>query len=130
LFEFKFEFTDVSIVKDNKLRLQVTCLPTNKVLENKSWKDFADFFVVLTISNQAVAGSIIMSANRDCVLDGVLIVNVPTRSTQSMTQGYNVRFCYFEWDQAAIRISCVFALALSFDMLEKWNITIHVQYLV
>jgi hypothetical protein len=31
--------------------------------------------VALTISNQPVAGSIIVSASRECVLVGVLIVN-------------------------------------------------------
>jgi hypothetical protein len=39
--------------------------------------DVADSFVALTISNQTVfiAGSIIVSAGRECVLAGVLIVN-------------------------------------------------------
>jgi hypothetical protein len=37
--------------------------------------DVADLFVASTISNQAVAGSIIVSASRECVLAGVLIVN-------------------------------------------------------
>jgi hypothetical protein len=37
--------------------------------------DVADLFVALKISNQPVAGSIIMSARRECVLAGVLIVN-------------------------------------------------------
>jgi hypothetical protein len=50
-----------------------------------------DLFVALTISNQPVliAGSIIVSASRECVLVGVLIVNGPIRSTQTMTQGSN-----------------------------------------
>jgi hypothetical protein len=38
-------------------------------------EDVADLFVALTISNQPVAGSIIVIASRDCVLAGVLIVN-------------------------------------------------------
>jgi hypothetical protein len=37
--------------------------------------DLADLFMASTISNQPVAGSIIVSARRDCVLAGVLIVN-------------------------------------------------------
>jgi hypothetical protein len=37
--------------------------------------------------------------NRECILDGVLIVNEPTRSIQTMTQGYSVRFWYFGWEQ-------------------------------
>jgi hypothetical protein len=37
--------------------------------------DVADLFVALIISNQPVAGSIIVSASRECVLAGVLIVN-------------------------------------------------------
>jgi hypothetical protein len=42
--------------------------------------DVADLFVALTISNQPMAGSIIVSASRECVLAGVFIVNgvVPT----------------------------------------------------
>jgi hypothetical protein len=61
--------------------------------------DGSDLFVVLKISNKPaiLAGSIIVSASRQCVLDGdvILIVNGPTRSTQTMTQGYRVIFCYF-----------------------------------
>jgi hypothetical protein len=49
--------------------------------------DISKLFVAITISNQPVAGFIIMNANRDCVLDGVLIVNGPSRSIQTMTQG-------------------------------------------
>jgi hypothetical protein len=39
--------------------------------------DVAELFVALAISNQPVAGSIIVSASRkiECVLAGVLIVN-------------------------------------------------------
>jgi hypothetical protein len=37
--------------------------------------DYADLFVASTISNQPVAGSIIVSANKDCILAGVLIVH-------------------------------------------------------
>jgi hypothetical protein len=37
--------------------------------------DVADLFVALTISNQPVAGSIIVSARREYVFAGVLIVN-------------------------------------------------------
>jgi hypothetical protein len=49
--------------------------------------DVADLFVALTISKQPVAGSIIVSARKECILAGVLIVNGPTRSTHTMTQG-------------------------------------------
>jgi hypothetical protein len=37
--------------------------------------DVADLFVASIISNQPVAGSIIVSASREYVLAGVLIVN-------------------------------------------------------
>jgi hypothetical protein len=37
--------------------------------------DVADLFVTSTISNQPVAGSIIVSASRECVLAGVFILN-------------------------------------------------------
>jgi hypothetical protein len=36
--------------------------------------DVVDLFVASTISNQPVVGSIILSASRECVLAGVLIV--------------------------------------------------------
>jgi hypothetical protein len=49
--------------------------------------DVADLFVALTILNQPVAVSIIVSVSRECVLAGVLIVNGPTRSTHTMNQG-------------------------------------------
>jgi hypothetical protein len=80
LFELTFEVAP--IVKGNKLRLRVTCLSG---VMKKSWMDVADLFVALTISNQPVSGSIIVSASRECVLAGVLIVNGPTRSTKTMT---------------------------------------------
>jgi hypothetical protein len=38
--------------------------------------DVADLFVTSTILNQPVAGSIIVSARREYVLAGVLILNV------------------------------------------------------
>jgi hypothetical protein len=49
----------------------------------------ADLFVASTISNQPVliSGSIIVSESKEYVLAGVLIVNGPTRSTLTMTQG-------------------------------------------
>jgi hypothetical protein len=37
--------------------------------------DVAGLFVASTISNQPVAGSIIVIASRECVLAGVFIVN-------------------------------------------------------
>jgi hypothetical protein len=57
--------------------------------------DVAGLYVALTISNQSMSGSFIVSSRRECVLDGVLIVHVPSRSTKTMTQGCSVRFCYF-----------------------------------
>jgi hypothetical protein len=53
----------------------------------KSWIDAADLFVASRISSQLMVGSIIVSARRECVLDTVLIVNGPTRSTETMNQG-------------------------------------------
>jgi hypothetical protein len=48
----------------------------------------ADLFMALTSSNQPVLGSITVIASREgaCVFDGVLIVNIPTISTQTMKQ--------------------------------------------
>jgi hypothetical protein len=65
--------------------------------------DVADLFVALTISNQPVAGSIILTASRDYVMAGVLIINgmVPP-DPQTMTQGYNVEFCYFRWENSIL----------------------------
>jgi hypothetical protein len=87
--------------------------------------DIADLFVALKISNQPVliAGSIIVSASRECVLAGVLIVNGsgPTRSTQTMTQGSDSAI----WVES-VHIS--YAPSLSFGILDKWNI--NVQHLV
>jgi hypothetical protein len=54
--------------------------------------DVADLFVDLTTLNQPVAGSFIVSGRRDCVFVGVIIVNGPTRLTQTMTQELCVRF--------------------------------------
>jgi hypothetical protein len=48
LFEITLEFASIPIVKDNKLRLRVTCQPG---VMNTSWIDIADMFVDLTISN-------------------------------------------------------------------------------
>jgi hypothetical protein len=106
LFELMFEFAYIPIVKDNKLRSLVTCQPG---VMNQYWMDVADLFVASTISdvfvastisNQlVVAGSMIVSASRECVLAGVFIVNGLTRSRQTMTQGLCVRFCYFGKEQ-------------------------------
>jgi hypothetical protein len=53
----------------------------------------------LTILNQPVliSGSIVVSTSRERVLDSALIVNEPTRSTQTINQGYSVRFCCLRW---------------------------------
>jgi hypothetical protein len=85
--------------------------------------DVADLFVALKISYQPVAGSIIVNASRECVLAGVLIVNRPTRSTQTMTQGSDSAILV-----GISHISCVHATSLSFDILDRWNI--NVQHLV
>jgi hypothetical protein len=95
LFELTIEFSHTPIVKDNKLRLQVTFQPG---VMKKSWMDVAALLVASTISNQPVARSIIVSASKEYVLAGVPIVNVPTISTYTMTQGYSVRFCYSGWE--------------------------------
>jgi hypothetical protein len=58
----------------------------------QSWMDVADLFVALTISNEPVAGYIIVIASRECVLVDVFIVNGPNRSIQTMTQGLCFRF--------------------------------------
>jgi hypothetical protein len=53
-------------------------------------------------------------------------VNGPTRFSQTMTQGYNVRLCYFGWKHPIfltlllVIISC--APPLSFDKVDKWKI--------
>jgi hypothetical protein len=72
--------------------------------------DVADLFVASTISNQPVliAGSIIVSASRECVLAGVRIVNEPTRSTQAMTQGS---------DSAVVRPGHVMVFLIVFSVL-------------
>jgi hypothetical protein len=73
--------------------------------------DVADLFVALAISNQpvVVTGYIVVSASRECFLVGVLTVNEPARSTQTMTQEYSVRFCYFGWEQT-IFLACMILL--------------------
>jgi hypothetical protein len=67
---------------------------------NKSWMDIADLFVASTISNQPVAGYIIVCSRRERVLvgNGALIVNEPW-----------VRFFYFGWEQP-IFLTCVLLL--------------------
>jgi hypothetical protein len=100
LYELMFEFADTPIVKDNKLRSRVTCQP--------GVMDVADLFVASTISNQPVliAGSIIVSSSREYIFACFLIVNGPTISTLTMTQGsdsailggsspYFLRVCLF-----------------------------------
>jgi hypothetical protein len=84
--------------------------------------DVADMFVALTSSNQPLlnAGSFIVSASIECVLVGVLIVNGPTRSTHTMTQGYSVRFCYFGLERTIFL--ALLLCHLSFDILDKWKI--------
>jgi hypothetical protein len=113
LFELKFEFAHTPIVKDTKLRMWVTCQP-GVMKRNKSWMDVADLFVASTISNQPVCDRWIYHCEckqrkRECVLVGVLIVNGPTRYTQTMIQGYNVRFCYFGWEHP-IFLACLLIL--------------------
>jgi hypothetical protein len=65
--------------------------------------DVAQLFVALTISDQPVlnSGSIIsLWVQAECEFGLLsLIVKEPTRSTKTMTQGYNVRLCYVGWEQ-------------------------------
>ena len=77
--------------------------------------ELAELLVALTISNHPVAGSIIVSARRECVLDGVFKVKGPAKSIQTMTQGS---------DSAILGgISPYFLRSfLSVDTLDKWNI--------
>jgi hypothetical protein len=77
--------------------------------------DVADLFVALTISSQQVAESIMVSASREFILDGDLIISSLIRSTQAMYQ------ILLFWLRAA-HISCVTAPSMSIDMLDKWNI--------
>ena len=79
--------------------------------------EMADLLVVLTISNRNVAGSIIVSASRECVLDGVIIVKGFTKSTQTMTQGS---------DSVILGGSSPYFLHsfLPVDTLDQWNIVI------
>jgi hypothetical protein len=65
-----------------------------------------------------VSGSIIVSASRECLLAGVLIVNGPTRSTHTMNQGYSVRFCYFGWEQSIFLTLFLYSLIKSRKLLE------------
>jgi hypothetical protein len=99
LFEPTFEVAHFHIVKDNKLRSRVTCQPgtMKQILNGCCWLicGFNNF----KLTCGCIAGSIIVSANRECVLAGVIIVHGTTRCTQTMTQGYNVRFCYLGWYQ-------------------------------
>jgi hypothetical protein len=62
-----------------------------------------------------ISGSIIVIARIVCVLAGVLMENGPNRSSQTMTQGYCVIFCYFGWEQPI-------CLTVILDILDKWNI--------
>jgi hypothetical protein len=75
LFELTFEFALFPIFNENKFRSRETC---QAGVMKKSWVDVADLFVALTISNQPLAGCIIVRASRDFALDGALIVNRPT----------------------------------------------------
>jgi hypothetical protein len=77
--------------------------------------DVADLFVASTISNQPVAGSIIVSASKEYVLAGVLIVNRPLDPHIPWPKGQILPF----WVGSA-HIS--YAPSLSFDILDKWNI--------
>jgi hypothetical protein len=83
--------------------------------------DVADLLLASTISNQPVAGSIIVSARRECVLAGVLIVNgwVPP-DPHKHEPGIQCQILLF-WVVEA-HIYYVHAPSLSFDILDKWNI--------
>jgi hypothetical protein len=120
LFELTFEFAP--IVKDNKLRLRVMCQPgvMKQILGGCCW-------LICGFDNFKPTSGWIYNCEckqrkGQCVFAGVLIVNEPNRSTQTMTQGYTVRFCYFGWENAAAHISYAYAPPLSFDILDKLNI--------
>jgi hypothetical protein len=57
------------------------------LLWKRSWIEAANLLLALTILNHPVAGSIVMSARRECVMSGVFIFKGPTRSTQTVTPG-------------------------------------------
>jgi hypothetical protein len=77
--------------------------------------DVVDLFVILIISNQPVAGSIIVNARRECVLAVDIIVNGPSRYKQTMNQEIHCQIVLF-WVVAA-HISCLVASSLSFNIL-------------
>jgi hypothetical protein len=97
LFEVTFELALIPIIKDNKLRIQVTC--QLGVWKNLEWTLLTYLWhQQFQTSIRSVAGSIIVFLNRECVLDCVLIMNGLKRSTLTITQKFNVRFCYFGWE--------------------------------
>jgi hypothetical protein len=117
LFELTFEFASTPINEDNKLRLWVTCQPgvMKQILDGccsliRGFNNFkptsVDFWIYHFDCKQII---------REFVLAGVLIVNGPTRSTQTMTQGFWVKFCYFRWDQPMFLtlLLCYFTLLIS-----------------
>jgi hypothetical protein len=99
LFELTFEFSLIHIIKNDRLRSRVTCRyqpGVRKQIPNGCcWhiSGFNDF-------NLPLAWSIIVSARRECVLAGVLIVN------GNHDQG---RFCYFGWERP-IFLACMLLL--------------------
>jgi hypothetical protein len=98
------------------------------VLWNKSWIDDADLFVDLMISNQHVLYFWIYhcewkQSGRVCALCDVFIINGPTRSTQIIKQGFNVRFCCFGFDQAKFLTCMLLQFLKDFSVLvcPGWN---------
>jgi hypothetical protein len=85
--------------------------------------DVADLFVASTISNQPVAGSIIVIASRECILAVVLIVNgVVPPVPSDHDPGIKCQILPFLLGGA--HISCVYTPSLSFDIFDKGNISI------
>jgi hypothetical protein len=92
------------------------------VLWNKSWMNVADLFVSSIISKQPVAGSIVVSTSRECVLSGVLIVNevVPPDPHKSWP-----RDCVSDHailDESSPYFLLVYAHSLILDIIDKWDI--------
>jgi hypothetical protein len=100
LLKLTFEFPYIFIVKDSKLRLRVTFQPgVMKQILDVCWWLICGFDNFQTSQRWFLDLSLWVQAESVFWLVSFLIVNGPTRSTQTMTQGYSVRFCYFGWEQ-------------------------------
>jgi hypothetical protein len=114
LLELTFEFTCISIVKDNELRLWV--------LWNKSWMNVADLFVFLTISNQPVLHCWIYHCEwKQRVCFGWCPYCKWTHHIHiDHEPGIQCQILIFWLGEA--HILCNSSPSLSFDILDKWNI--------